>query len=85
MGSVKGHIGHTECTSGMASLLKAVLMCYHGTVVPTAMHKVRSPKVRSAERRATKSTSPGEVRVRFGVHGTQNLCFLVSSRVHAEG
>ncbi|RJO70728.1 acyltransferase domain-containing protein [Nocardia panacis] len=36
LGSVKGHLGHTGCASGIASLIKTILMLRHGQLVPTA-------------------------------------------------
>ncbi|KAI0020291.1 polyketide synthase [Xylariomycetidae sp. FL0641] len=54
VGSIKGSIGHTENTSGLASLVKAVLILEHQTVPPVAgfstakaglpLHRIRIPQ-----------------------------------------
>jgi len=36
VGSIKGHIGHTNTVAGVASLVKACLCVWHGAVSPTA-------------------------------------------------
>ncbi|KAI9705668.1 MAG: Type I Iterative PKS [Bogoriella megaspora] len=45
LGSVKGSIGHCEAASGVASLIKSVLMVQHGTIPPLAGHRSLNPKI----------------------------------------
>lgn len=43
VGSVKGHIGHTECTSGVAALIKILLMMNAGKIPPQASFNKLNP------------------------------------------
>lgn len=45
LGAAKGNIGHLECASGMAGLIKAVLQVYHGEFVPVAGLTEVNPRV----------------------------------------
>ncbi|MFT8245133.1 SDR family NAD(P)-dependent oxidoreductase [Roseomonas sp. BN140053] len=45
IGSVKGNIGHTEPASGMAGLLKAMLVLQHGTVPPNLHFDTPNPNI----------------------------------------
>ncbi|KAL4735137.1 hypothetical protein BDV11DRAFT_174131 [Aspergillus similis] len=47
--SVKGNIGHTEGASGVASLIKTVLMLQHGMVPLQANHTTLNPKIAPLE------------------------------------
>lgn len=49
LSSVKGLIGHLECTSGMASLVKTVLTIRKGTVPPQASFNTLNPAVKAEE------------------------------------
>lgn len=45
IGSIKGNIGHTETSSGVAGLLKTILMLQKGCVPPQANFRNLNPKV----------------------------------------
>ena len=45
IGSIKGNIGHLEYASGIASLLKVLMMIKKGTIPPLASHKEINPKL----------------------------------------
>lgn len=49
LSSVKGLIGHLECTSGMASLVKTVLMIQNSAVPPQASFNTLNPAVKAEE------------------------------------
>lgn len=44
-GSVKGNIGHTEATAGVAGLVKVLLMLRHRRIPPQASHTKLNPKL----------------------------------------
>lgn len=46
LGSVKGLIGHCECTSGLVSLIKILLMIQEGAIPPQASFKKLSPGIK---------------------------------------
>ena len=48
LGSVKGLIGHCECTSGLVSLIKVLLMIQHGFIPPQASFKTLNPAIKMA-------------------------------------
>nr|AGN71604.1 conidial yellow pigment biosynthesis polyketide synthase [Monascus pilosus] len=46
-GSVKGLIGHTECTSGVISLIKVLLMINEGYIPPQASFTTMNPSIKA--------------------------------------
>ena len=49
LGSVKANIGHCEAASGIAALIKTVLMLQHGQIPVQANFSRLNPKIKSAE------------------------------------
>ncbi|AEO68597.1 uncharacterized protein THITE_2079455 [Thermothielavioides terrestris NRRL 8126] len=45
LGSVKGLVGHTECSSGAVSLVKTLLMLHHKTIPPQASFDTINPAI----------------------------------------
>ena len=48
LGSVKGLVGHCECTSGLISLIKILLMLKEGAIPPQASHKRLNPAINTS-------------------------------------
>lgn len=45
IGSVKGLIGHTECTSGVVALIKVLMLIHHGMIPAQASFQTLSPRL----------------------------------------
>jgi emericellamide synthase (highly reducing iterative type I polyketide synthase) len=50
IGSVKSNLGHTECVSGLAGLVKVLLMLEKGRLVPTPTFVNENPRLQLAQR-----------------------------------
>jgi acyl transferase domain-containing protein len=51
VGSIKGNIGHLEASSGIAGLLKLVLVLKHGHIPPNLNFDKPKPSLRLTERK----------------------------------
>ena len=58
MSSVKANVGHTETVSGMASIVKVLLMMQHGQLVPQAHFRELNPNMSLAGTRLKIPTQP---------------------------
>lgn len=58
IGSVKGNIGHTEATSGLAGVIKAVLMLEKQMIPPQASFKTANPDLQLESRQLRVSDAP---------------------------
>uniref|UniRef100_A0A336KMM1 CSON007223 protein n=1 Tax=Culicoides sonorensis TaxID=179676 RepID=A0A336KMM1_CULSO len=47
IGSVKSSIGHTECASGLCSIVKCILACETGKIAPNINYKEIKPEIKS--------------------------------------
>jgi acyl transferase domain-containing protein len=95
IGSVKTNLGHLETAAGIASLIKVILMIWHGEFVPMLHHQVPNPHVdleklgltiqRRVEPWLTVNNSPRVAGVSaFGFGGTNAHLCLTSSETGSE-
>ncbi|RSM13828.1 hypothetical protein CDV31_005698 [Fusarium ambrosium] len=92
VGSIKSNIGHLEASSGVAGLLKAILILKHGTIPPSVDFIEPKPTLHLEERKikiATEmvplpsSTGPRRVSVNsFGYGGTNAHVILEAPSTH---
>ena len=93
MGSVKANIGHLETASGVASLIKVVLMLQHGEIPPQRNFKEINPNIPNGAAGLTIPTEltpwPESKGARlasisgFGFGGTNSHVVLEESPIHA--
>lgn len=93
IGSVKSNVGHLEPVSGLAGLLKSILILDHGLVPATLHHRAPNPdipfeelnlEVVSQNRRLTDQRGPELIGVNsFGFGGTNSHVILRSERTLA--
>jgi len=91
IGSLKTNIGHTEAASGLAGVLKAVLMLERRQVPPSLHFAAPNPAIDFAALRLRVATAPERLAARavigvnsFGFGGT-NACALLASPPTARG
>jgi acyl transferase domain-containing protein len=72
LGSVKGNIGHTEGSAGIAAFIKACLSLHHGVLPPTVFGDSANPSLRLAEQALQLADGPQKL----PVNGT--LCAVSS-------
>lgn len=93
IGSVKSNVGHLEPVSGLAGLLKSIMILDHGLVPATLHHRAPNPdipfeelnlEVVSQNRRLTDRRGPQLIGVNsFGFGGTNSHVILRSERAVA--
>ncbi len=93
MGSVKANIGHLETASGVASLIRVVLMLQHGAIPPQRNFETLNPNIPSTPSglQITKELRPWKAGVRarlasisgFGFGGTNAHVVLEESPIHS--
>ena len=84
-GSIKGNIGHTEATAGIAGVIKVLLMMQYGKIPAQASHNKLNPKIPSFEpdrMEIPRSTLPWSSSLRiacinsFGAAGSNSAVML---------
>ncbi|WDK23671.1 beta-ketoacyl synthase domain-containing protein [Colletotrichum graminicola] len=86
LGSVKGSIGHTECTAGVLSLIKVILMMCNGRIPPQASFNTINPslnaspadmiEIHTGSDKAWDAPSKAALVNSYGASGS-NACILV--------
>ncbi|RDW86990.1 putative polyketide synthase [Aspergillus mulundensis] len=90
LGSVKGHVGHTEAAAGVVSLVKVLTMMNEGFIPPQASHTRLSPRITAAtdkirissELRAWDSPQKAALVNSYGASGSNTSMVVVQPRKH---
>ncbi|KAI0187296.1 polyketide synthase [Xylaria flabelliformis] len=92
VGSIKSNIGHTECVSGLAAVIKSILILEHGTIPPNVNYEQPRISLNLEKKKIRVPTSlqkwpqPGVARVSvnsFGYGGTNAHAVLERASVSA--
>jgi acyl transferase domain-containing protein len=82
LGSVKGNIGHTEGSAGIAAFIKTCLALHHGVLPPTVFGDSANPALRLAEQGLQLADGPRKLPVN-GSLGAVSSFGLGGSNAHA--
>ena len=82
LGSVKGNIGHTEGSAGIAAFIKTCLALHHGVLPPTVFGDNANPALRLAEHGLQLADGPRKLPVN-GTLGAVSSLGLGGSNAHA--
>ncbi|QNI09027.1 type I polyketide synthase [Mycobacterium kubicae] len=82
LGSVKGNIGHTEGSAGIAAFIKTCLALHHGVLPPTVFGGSANPALRLAEHGLQLADGPRKLPV-DGTLGAVSSFGLGGSNAHA--
>jgi acyl transferase domain-containing protein len=82
LGSVKGNIGHTEGSAGIAAFIKTCLALHHGVLPPTVFGDSANPALRLAEHGLRLADGPRKLPV-DGTLGAVSSFGLGGSNAHA--
>ncbi|KAL4875053.1 hypothetical protein BJY04DRAFT_233099 [Aspergillus karnatakaensis] len=85
LGSVKGHVGHTEAAAGVVSLIKVLMMMNEGFIPPQASHARLSPRISpssdmmhiSKELRSWETTRKAALVNSYGASGSNTSMVLL--------
>lgn len=92
VGSIKSNIGHTECVSGLAALIKSILVLEHGAIPPNVNYEHPRPNLNLEKKKIRVPTTlqkwsqPGVARVSvnsFGYGGTNAHAVLERAELRA--
>ena len=82
LGSVKGNIGHTEGSAGIAAFIKACLALHHGVLPPTVFGDSANPALRLHEHGLQLADDPRKLPVNGALGGVSSFG-LGGSNAHA--
>ncbi|KAI8631471.1 Aft9-1, partial [Xylariaceae sp. FL1651] len=94
VGSIKSNIGHTECVSGLAALIKSILILEHGAIPPNVNYEQPRSSLNLEDKKIRVPTAlqkwsqPGVARVSvnsFGYGGTNAHAVLERAEPRAVG